>query len=104
MLRAFGGDSTPLRRFLLNCAIEYAQRENATLYLEGDEPDAVDPTMATLGPESMVRGFRSRKVIPTGKRFDYTGMGHAEAVWRRQFDRYDEFRIAMLEMAYAKYR
>lgn len=104
LLRAFGADSPTLKRFLINCAIEYCQREDAVLYLEEDEPSLVDPAMASLGPESKVRGFSSRKVLPTGKRLDYDGMATVEARWRRSFDRYDEFRIQMLEMAYAKFQ
>ena len=34
MLRAFGGDTPAIQRLLMNCAIEYCIREDATLYLE----------------------------------------------------------------------
>lgn len=105
MLRVFGGDSPKIRKFLINCAIEYCLRENATLYLEAGEPTDLDSSMGAADPESLaVRGFRSHKVIPTGKRMPYDQLAMQERAWRRSFDRYDEFRMQMMEMAYSKYR
>lgn len=104
MTRAFGAATPALARLLMNCAITYCVEHQATLFVEPEEYAAVDPALAQLGPESLVRGFRARQVMPSGRRFDYRPLGRAEAAWRRTFDRYDEFRLAMLELAYAKFR
>ncbi len=102
--KVFGGDNPNIRRFLMACGIEYARRENDEFYVEGDDAQAVAPAMGKLEPPNNVIGFTSQKVIPTGKEFDYDGMGRYERAWRRTFDRYDEFKNEMMEMAYAKYR
>lgn len=105
MLRQFGADTPALKRMLINCAVQYSNTENTPLWLEPDEIAFIDKRMIERveGP-SLVRGFKAYEVIPTGEEFDYLPFGRLERVWRKAFDRYDEFRIRMLELAHSKFR
>lgn len=105
MLRQFGGDTPVIKRLLINCAVQYTNVEDMTLYLEPAEIDFIDKRMIDrLEGPSKVRGFDSYKVIPTGETYDYSGLAAAERRWRKSFDRYDEFYIQMLELAHSKFQ
>ncbi len=101
--KVFGGDTPQIRRLLMSCAIEYARRENVDFYVENDEANDVSPEMGTLEEPNMVLSFKSQKVKPINKRLDYDGFGAVERQWRKTFDRYEEFKTQMMEMAYSKY-
>jgi hypothetical protein len=105
MLRQFGGDSTKIKSFLVNCAVEYSNTADAALWLEPEEIDFIDTRMVErLEGPNLVRGFKAYKVIPTGEEFAYQGMAATEQKWRKSFDRYDEFYHQMIEMAHGKYQ
>ena len=105
MLRQFGGDTPVIKRFLISCAVEYTNTNEMPLWLEPDEINYINRKMIERveGP-SKARGFNSYKVIPTGETFNYTGMAASERRFRRAFDRYDEFKVRLQELAYGKYR
>lgn len=105
MLRQFGGDTPGIKKFLINCAVEYSNAANMPLWLEPDEIEFIDKRMIErLEGPSLVRGFKSYKVIPTGEKLDYTGVAREERRWRKSIDQYDEFFNQMLELAHSKYQ
>jgi len=104
MLRQFGGDTPKIKTFLINCTVQYTNDAGIPLWLEPDEIDFIDQRMISrLEGPSLVRGFKSYKVIPTGERFDYNGLGLIEKRWRKSFDQYDEFFHQMIEYAHGKF-
>jgi hypothetical protein len=105
VLRRFGGDTPLIKRFLLNCATQYANENDMPLYLEPDEIEFIDKRMIErVENAGTARGFTSYKVIPTGEVLDYNGMATAERRWRASFDRYNEFFYRVLELANSKYQ
>jgi hypothetical protein len=74
------------------------------LYIEKNEVNYLDPTMGILEPLNNYIGFKSQKIVPTGKRINYDDFGLHEKYWRKQFDRYNKFKNEMMELAYSKYQ
>ena len=105
MLRQFGGDSPAIKKFLINCAVQFTNQNDTPLWLEPPEIDFIDKRIIERieGP-LLTRGFKSYKVIPTGEDFNVTQFGDVERRWRKSFDRYDEFYHRMLELAHSKYQ
>ena len=98
-IKRFGAETTKLKAFMLALAYTRAQEWGVELWVE---PEEYDLPRFTYGPETNVVGHASRQVL-SGPTLDYRPLVSAENRYRKSFDKYDEFRYRMHEIADAKY-
>jgi hypothetical protein len=91
-LHQLGGETPQLKQFMFRLALSYAK---APVKVYNDDKDVLDPNVVDIGED----GFVTMK-IPS---IDYRGMVRQEKLWRKQFDKYDEFKNRLLELSEAKY-
>lgn len=99
LLRRIGGDTEGLKKFMLLCCVTWTAEEDGKplLVYEEDLP-LVDTTQMKVKKDRK-NGWVSLITEP----LDYKPMERAEKKWRKQFDKYDEFRIILMEIGSAKY-
>lgn len=101
----FGGDSAPVQRLLMNLLASYCAEEGADLYVDPQDVEAVDGELLEVAdPPNVATGRWRQRVRLRGAPIDWRPMAAAERRWRRTFDRYDEFRNHLMELAESKYR
>ena len=101
----FGGDSAPVRRFLMILLASYCAEEEADLHVDPQDVEAVDGELLEMtGPLSVATGRWRRPVRLRGAPINWRPMAEAERRWRRTFDRHDEFKNHLMELADSKYR
>lgn len=99
-IRVFGASSPKLSRLLLGCAYTFAKAHGCRLWVE---PEEYDIPGFQYGEEEKVIGHKSKEII-NGPSIDYAMMGKAEEHFRKTFDKYDEFKHRMHEIADSKFR
>jgi GNAT superfamily N-acetyltransferase len=94
-LHQLGGDTPNIKKFMFNLALSYCRQENVPLHVYNDDIGLVDPaTMEVNG------NLVTLKTAP----IDYRAWALQEKTFRRSFDRYQEFKSRLLELAEVKYR
>lgn len=99
-IKQFGGDNQAAKAFMLALAYTNAVRDKLPLWVE---PEEYDLPGFQYGPESNIVGHSAREVT-RGKEIDYLPLVEEERRFRQSFDRYDEFKYRLMEMAHSKYR
>lgn len=84
-----------LKTFLYAAAHALAREDGATLYVEEEDADIVG---FKLGPPDYKAGYKARPVLD-GPVLDWRKLANAERKWRASFDRYDEFKNRLYEIA-----
>jgi GNAT superfamily N-acetyltransferase len=101
-LRTLGGESEKLKRFMLLCCLTWTAEEGKKpLYVYEEDLPLVDKTIGKVKKE---RGSKNGWVSLVTQPVDYKPLEGAERAWRRKFDKYDEFKVILMETAYAKYQ
>jgi len=104
-IKSFGADTDSLKRFLLLLAASYAKREGVELVVEADDVPFLDQKrIKVIGDQHTKAGYFGATVRLIGKPVDWSGLAAEEERFRRRFDKHDEFKNAVQEMAYAKFR
>ena len=99
-LRLLGGETEQLKKFMLMCCVTWtAEEDNKPLYVYEEDLPLVDTDKMKITKERSKHGWVSLIAKPV----DYKPMERVEKKWRKQFDKYDEFRVILLEVATAKY-
>lgn len=94
-LHQLGGDTPGIKKFVFNLALSEAKKEGVPLHVYNDDMNMVNES------EMEVNG---NLVSMKGTPINYAGMANEERRFRKSFDRYDEFKSRLLELAEAKYR
>jgi hypothetical protein len=104
LLVCFGGETNKVKQFLLACAASYCAAEHVSLWLDADDLALLDDSKYTIAPEpDRITGYRRTKVA-IKQPLNLTLIATPDKVFRKSFDRYDEFKNTILELAEAKYR
>lgn len=96
ILWRLGADTPQLKKYLLWCAVSWCHREQLPLRIHQERWADCDPTIVKIDKKTGLAELAGRPV-------DYDGPAAHERKWRRSFDRYDEFKSRMVELAYAKF-
>jgi hypothetical protein len=94
-LHQLGGDTPGIKRKVFILALSYAKKEGVPLHVYNDDMSMVNES------EMEVNG---NLVSLKGTPVNYSGMANEERRFRKSFDRYEEFKNRLLELAEAKYR
>lgn len=106
-INVFGGENPEIKKFLMSTSAHFAKKQNKPLVVETDDIDSVDRNVIDIieGPNNKA-GYQSYIVRATDK-LDMTRLlkylGKVEEEFRKDFDKYGEFKIQTLESAYSKY-
>lgn len=94
-IHQFGGKTEPVKMFMMRLALSEAAEHQEIVVFE--EP---------LRPYVTQRGIQidQNEAKLVADPIAYKAMGMAEHQWRKSFDRFDEFRYRLLELAYGKYQ
>ncbi len=98
-IKQIGGDTKPVHAFMLALAYTHSKIHDLPLWVE---PEEYDLPGFTYGPESNAVGYSSRQVMD-GKMINYIEMVEAERRFRERFDKYDEFKHLLVDLATAKF-
>jgi hypothetical protein len=99
-----GADNPKIKSFLLNCGMAFCREEGVPFYVDPDDEEFVDhKSMEAVGEPDHVTG-RLRQQYRSSSNFSPVGMTRHEELFRKTFDRYDEFFYTILELADAKYQ
>lgn len=104
ILGVYGGDTLPLRRLMLKIACGEAERSGTSLWLDPEDVEDARGVAEPVGEPDLRTGYRRQRMKLMGERVRWDGMAQQERKWRRGFDRYDEFRYHVVELADAKFR
>jgi hypothetical protein len=101
-IKMFGADTPKLRTFMLSLGLMWSKQHNAILVVDSSEYDVEG---FEFGEETFAAGYPSREVLggPMGDSVVITGLAKQEQNFR-SFDRYEEFKYFMHELADSKYR
>ncbi len=95
-LHQLGGDTLPITKLMLLLTLSYCREENLPLYVYDEDLKYLDQNQVEIQQKNLVR----LKSAP----FAYKQLALQERQFRASFDRYDEFKVRLLEMAEAKFR
>lgn len=95
----FYGADDRIKRFMMGLAISFCADEKITLWVDPNDQQYVGK-FAELGDESLRTGFRRLPVVKVNETLPYKHMGIAEELFRRSFDKYDEFKTQMMELGF----
>lgn len=97
----FHGATGQIKKFLMSCVLSYCFNEKIALYVDPEDITYVDSRLAdTKTPPDMKSGYKRYLVTPKAS-INYEPMGRAEKSFRRSFDKYDEFKNTVLEVAFS---
>ena len=94
-LHQLGGDTQQIKKLMFNLAVSYCKMEGVPLHVYDE-----DLAMANQPGVDVDGNLVSLKGTPV----DYRGMAVQEQRFRNSFDRYQEFKSRLLELAESKYR
>lgn len=101
----FGGDSLPIRRFMMTLLANDCALEGADLYVDPEDLDAIDDAkLERVGSMDFASGFKRQRVRFRGTPMNLAPLAAIERQWRASFDRYGEFGVMVQELAEAKFR
>lgn len=102
-IKVFGGEDDKVKTFLMKLAIDEAQRDGNPLVVEPEDINYVPKNNTRIEGPNNIAGYQSYIVWYSGASTSTTRLIAAEKRFRRSFDRYDEFRIFILEASYGKF-
>lgn len=88
------GESPGLKRALMSWAVAWVAEDGSKLWIYNGQEEWVDPRFVKVDGH-----FAS----PAGKVASPAGMIAAERKFRKEFDKYDEFKSRLLELAFSKW-
>jgi hypothetical protein len=94
-LHQLGGDTANIKNSMFKLVLSYAKQEGVPLHVYDDDLNMVNESEMEVN-----RNLVSLKGTP----INYSGAANEERRFRKSFDRYDEFKARVLELAEAKYR
>lgn len=98
-LRILGAETEQLKKFMfLLCLTWTAEENNKPLYVYEEDLYLVDSKIMKLKKE-----HKNGWVSLIGNHVDYKPLERTEKAWRKKFDKYDEFKYILMEVATAKY-
>jgi len=100
----FGGDTPKIKKFMMKLALSFAKNENIELWVDVEDMDAMPANGQPIGEPTNKTGKKRVRVNITGDSVPYKSLGKQESLFRKSFDKYDEFKNRLLEMAYSKFR
>lgn len=92
---SFGAVNEKLKVLLLKLALSYAMREGIPVENTVRTKSLIDDVHFKTNKDNMIELI--------GPPIEYDNMVRYEELWRKSFDKYDEFKHHMWEMAYMKY-
>lgn len=95
ILWRLGADTPQLKQFLLRCAVSWCHNESVPLLIHKERWADVDRSYVDLDEDGMA--------TLKGQPVAYDPIAAGERRWRRSFDKYDEFKSQMVELAYGKF-
>lgn len=93
-LHKLGGDTPKIKEFMLILALSWAKEENDPVFIHKEDRDVVNQDKV-----EMKNGWATLKIEP----INYKPMARQETLFRKSFDKYDEFWTIMVELAEAKF-
>lgn len=99
----FGGDTPKIKSFLLSCASALSKKEGVPLYIDEECLSFVDKSRNNIGPKDMTTGYWRYPVEWIGQDANLKLISYPEKAFRKSFDKYDEFKNRMIELADSKY-
>jgi hypothetical protein len=102
-IKVFGGETKEIKELMLILAAMDA--DESLLYVEPEDLPYVNQELMTVSPLSYKAGYKSYPVKLRQKidNAPIRSMVLKEKQFRKSFDRYDEFKIQVVELAYSKY-
>lgn len=98
----FGGEKPTIKTLLLRCAASVIEQDNATLMVDMQDAQYLDPKFFNIGKPNKITGYE-RIPVTLKEPFSVAAMVLQEQRFR-QFDKYDEFLSVLVERAEAKFR
>ena len=98
----FGGNTDKIKKSLLMMAASYCLKENVKLAVDPDDIGLIDPAKFTISDEADPSGYK-RKMVTINHPIDLNLVSSPEKRFRKAFDRYDEFKYTVLELAEGKF-
>lgn len=104
ILVQFGGDTDKIKTFMMTCAMSYCKKEGMDFHVDPEDRKYVDPKYGKIAEKSnYITGYERYLVTISDDLEDMTKLAPVERQFRRSFDKHDEFKNSMLELAYAKF-
>lgn len=97
----FHGATDKIKQFLMSCIISYCFNEKISLYVDPDDAKYVDSKLANLKKQPDMKSGYKRYFVKPKSAINYEPLGRAEQSFRKSFDRYDEFKHTVLEVAFS---
>lgn len=89
-LRTFGAENEQLKKFMLLLALSW----QSPIFIDDDDKTAIDEK--TMGLDGHWLKLKAEPI-------KYQSMVRAEKKFRKEFDKYDEFKVRLIEIAVGKY-
>jgi len=99
----FGGNTDKIKAFLLMLAASYCATEKVPLMVDPDDMKYIDASKYNVAKEADLNSGMKRTKVVIKKKIDLRMVTSLEVLFRKQFDRHDEFRNSLIEIAHAKF-
>lgn len=101
-IKIFGGDTDEIKQSLLTLALIKSKEQ--ALYVEPEDLIFVNKELMEINPESVKAGYHSHLIKMKKKIYmPIKSLILKERKFRQSFDKHDEFKIQLIELAYSKF-